>query len=711
MLFVFASRVFFIVIFSFSLANCAITFGSQASTLKFPSGGKLFLQANTALVVDGTILTEGANANSIQGLSVNDVLTFSDGCLQQGSASRSIITGTLDPSSSDTIKLTAGQTLVCDNHSVVQAVNVSGLGSTIKGQAYFSSAIVLADSSSSVNLALQNKLTQNITMNGGTVILQDDLSLQSGVVFSGAGTVDVNYKKLTLGSGSWAGTTTFLNASDIFLEGAVSLSGTWDFQGSGGTSVLNGDSNSLDISSGGVIRVNTNHTLYLVNLNVYGLGSGFGDFDILSGGSIKLFSTRISLSASFPHDSGSIVAQSGDCLVLVREPNRFNVSGASTTLVVDGVVLFYDPLDTSLSDASPFITSSGGVISYLNGGTIRSTVSAASAPVAVTTTTPTLESNQTLGQNSNLTVVNDTPATPKAVTMDGQGNFIQFNYSSGQYFTIQENVTLTITNAMVKDFDPALINFQGSGGSQAKLEFGDNTVVSLSKNLNFSTVPLNFVGDATINVGGNELTLGAANILNVTVPGKTLTIQNGNIYASNPNAIQLTSDTAKLELKNSDIVMDSGGLNFGQGNLDISGSVRLAGLDSTSTSGASVFTFASKGSLEVKSGGSLNLDRDVGFFYNPDTSADGGNPALQKRHFKLASPSATLRLDSCNFSTGSMGMALDYGRVLVDGKTSINISPLPGAEVEFGTALDVQIAPGATLDINGGLKYVASSYP
>jgi len=188
MLFVFFCRAVFVVMFSFFCVNGAITFGSQASTLKFPSGGKLLLQSNTALVVDGTILTASPNANSIQGSSANDVLAFSDGCLQQGSSSRSIITGTLDPSSSDTIKLTAGQTLVCDNHSVIQAVNVSGLGSTIKGQAYFSSAIVLADSSSSVNLALQNKLTQNITMNGGTVILQDDLSLQSGVILSGSGT-------------------------------------------------------------------------------------------------------------------------------------------------------------------------------------------------------------------------------------------------------------------------------------------------------------------------------------------------------------------------------------------------------------------------------------------------------------------------------------------------------------------------------------------
>jgi hypothetical protein len=48
--------------------------------------------------------------------------------------------------------------------------------------------------------------------------------------------------------------------------------------------------------------------------------------------------------------------------------------------------------------------------------------------------------------------------------------------------------------------------------------------------------------------------------------------------------------------------------------------------------------------------------------------------------------------------------------LLVDGKTTFHINAADGAEVEFGSALLVELAPSGILDIDGPLKYTETTF-
>jgi hypothetical protein len=49
--------------------------------------------------------------------------------------------------------------------------------------------------------------------------------------------------------------------------------------------------------------------------------------------------------------------------------------------------------------------------------------------------------------------------------------------------------------------------------------------------------------------------------------------------------------------------------------------------------------------------------------------------------------------------------------LFIDGKTELNINATVGAEVEFGSALQVEVLPGATLDVDGALEYNLTTFP
>jgi hypothetical protein len=175
-------------------------------------------------------------------------------------------------------------------------------------------------------------------------------------------------------------------------------------------------------------------------------------------------------------------------------------------------------------------------------------------------------------------------------------------------------------------------------------------------------------------------------------------------------AMKNLGDTTKMVLQDSKIHMTNIGYTFGKGHLDIRNQSEIIGLDPTSATGSSTFSFTSKGLLRVQTNSMLKLDTDVSFLYNPGITGDV-DAAASKRHVLLNDPSSTIWMNSCIMTTGTMGFALDYGRLLIDGKTEMHINSGVGAEAEFGSALTVEIAPSGTLDIHGALKYILTTYP
>lgn len=691
-------------------------FGNQFSTLQL-SGSNAKIILSSPLSWPGTMKILNKSANSIQGTTTSDLLTFSDGVFQSG-GNRVYLTGTIDPATTDKIILSSGQSLEAEVGSIIEAVEIRGSGNYIRGQPVFSSAIVMQNLSAVLNLGIQTKLSQNITMNGGTVNLIDDLSLQDGVFFSGNGTVNIGNKTLTLPAAvgsAWTGNLTFQNANDINLTGYTTLNGAWTFTGSGLTSRLNGNGNVLDLSAGGVITVDTNHTLYLTDVIIKGLGTGFGDIAIDStGGVVNMSNVTLNLSASFEHDSGQIVVQGTNCLLVSRNQYTFNVSGTGTDLTVDGVVFLYDPLGTTPANPIPFVATSPATITYLNDGVIR-----ANSPVDQGNILFSLDSgsgnnllpnNYWLTATSTISFINSNVATPKDMVLDGQGYFIEFNNLSGQYMILNENITLTLQNVVLKGFDQSLINFQGAGGTKAKIRFGDNVTIFLNKDQTVSSTPLTFVGSSVLQGNGSTLKLTAANALTLTNT-KTLTLKDMRLSVGNPLGMHCLHDSSIIKLQDTELNITGTDATFDTGSIQVQGSSKITGSDPSVVAGTSTFTFTTKGTFNVLSGANLKLDRGAKFYYNPDITNDGANPLLEKYHFKLADPSAAFLMESSTLQTGAMGFALAYGRLFIDGKTTFNINTGVGAEVEFGTALQVELGASGVLDIDGALKYISTSYP
>lgn len=696
-----------------NFVEAALKFNNTSSTIQL--SGTSSLSIGTPLTVSGTLNVVNKTGTSLLA-TTTDIITFSNGIYQNSSIGGSLFNGTFNPTT-QTLTFTGSTFISESGTTVAEPMAVSGSGNLISGQPSFSSAITMANSATQLTLGIQNKLNQNIALGGGTLTFADDVALQDNVFFTGNGIVNLANKTLRLpstGGSNWSGSLTFLNANDIILGGTTALSGTWTFSGSGLSSRLNGTGNILDISSGGTIAIANGHTLYMANLHLKGLGSSGGSLTFTNTScSLVLTNCTIAVAGNYTFSTGSITVNGSNCHVIAKDSDQFIVSSSNATLTVDRVILFFSPLGLGSPYISPIVTSSGGVISYLNGGLIVSDYGAGGySNVSYSSASNTLTNSYVLGSTAQMTFVNSTPATPVAMTLDGGGNYIQFNYSTNQYMTLQQNITLTMQNILLKDFDPALINFQGAGGTLAKIVFGDNVTITLNKDITLSSTAIAATGNTTIIGQGSTLSVSATDMLTIGTASKTLTLKNLRIILSNATGIRSNNDTGKILLQGTTIHMTNTGMTYSRGLMDIKDNCVLEGLDQTTAGGASpTFTFNSKGTLQVLTGSTLMMDANTTLSYNPDISADGGSVAVQKRHIKLVDPSSTLRLNSATVTSGLMGLAFSFGKIYIDGRTSFNTSTAVGAEVEFGGALDIEILPGAILDVNGKAKYIFSTYP
>lgn len=689
-------------------------FANQNSTFRL-SGANASLEISSPISgFEGTLEVTNKSDTSITGSTAADLITFNSGILKTSDSSINLV-GTLDPATSDKIILDSGQKLEAAMGTILESIEVKGSGNKISGQPLFSQAITLENSLATLDLGIQTKLNQNIILNGGTLKLIDDLKFEDNFLFSGNGTIDLNNKTLQLPSvvPAWNSDITALNANDVTLTGYTPFSGNFSMTGVGGTTNLNGSGNILELGGGGNLIIGNGHTAFFTDVHIKGVGAGGGSITFSTATSaLRMVNCTISFVGNYTQTNGTTTVEGDNCTFIFPSSSTYTVSGGTTVFNVDGVVLKYELLTNPWNGSVPIQTASGGTINFLNSGQIRNTKEI----VSYSFSTPTATADNTLTQNINLsstqtlTFTNASPGTPKTMTLDSNGQTIKFNSFAGQHFVLEPNITLTIKNTVLEDFDPARINFQGAGAAQAKIEFDDNCQISLSKDLSISSQALTFVGDCQINGNSKTLSLDASQMLTLN-NAKTLTINQLRINTGASDALKCLNASSKIILQKSEIFMDENGLDFDTGNLDILNNAIISGEDPTTPSSSSTFTFSSAGQMQVLTGSNLKINPGSTFFYNPDVSGDSGNPLLEKYHFKLADPSSKLELNSCTFQTGANGFALAHGKVEVDGLTKLEINLAAGAEVEFGTILELEIMPAGTLDINGPLKYITTSYP
>jgi hypothetical protein len=68
-------------------------------------------------------------------------------------------------------------------------------------------------------------------------------------------------------------------------------------------------------------------------------------------------------------------------------------------------------------------------------------------------------------------------------------------------------------------------------------------------------------------------------------------------------------------------------------------------------------------------------------------------------------------MNNATLKSGDMGLALDYGSLIIDGKSTLEINSAVSAELELGSSFEVLIQPGAIVEATGPVKYVTTSFP
>lgn len=694
-----------------------IVFTSPSSTL-WLAGSDASLNLDTSLTnISGTLLIDQKNVNSVQQTAIGNTLQFNNGVLQSGNA-KLTIQGSLDPTTGDVILLQGNQSLSVERGTILEAINVSGSNNSLIGAALLSSPIVLQDALTGLNLAWQVPLNQPIVLNGGTINLQTGLDLSDGGRLQGNGTVGGNGCSLILpfipASQAWSNTLTLNDVAEITLTGCAFLSGVWNLTGNGTTTVIDGHGNMLDLTAGGILNIGPGHTVKFVNIHLNGVGSTGGNLVLQAANSKVIFSdATLDLSGTYTQTNGTIIVQETDCILIARNSDTVIVDGLNTVFQVSNVVLFYDSLTTTATYISVIAVQNGGTLSIINGGSLRNR-SVQSGPFGLTKFTNLnniLTFSYNLGPNEKLSFLNTAAPLAQAMALDGSGCTIQMNKDESSYWTVEPNITLTLSNLLLQSFDPDLWDLQGTGINQAQIVFGDNNLITLDKNLTV-TKALNFVAGLSVIDGQHHtLTLAGSSMLALQ-NGANLTIKNATLVLSNADSLHCALSSSTLTLQNVDVYFAHSDFTFDVGNLQIDRQVRMFGCSATVTGQANAFNFTSSGQATILSGGKWIINPVTKLTYNPDVSLDVGNSLLEMRHITFADPSSCLQfLNGSQIMIGSMGWAWDYGLILLDGYVLCTTATAPNPGLFIGSAAQVEIGAAANFDVEGILTINQTSYP
>ena len=684
-------------------------FGSSTSTIDLNSSGS-YLVLNTDIPsFSGTLKSVDNSVGRISGASN---IIFGGGTMKTGSDTEIVMTGSFDPATQNDIVMQNGTFLeLSSGKPLNKAIIVpSNTTASLYGPSILKQPITLTDSSSVLHLSLLGRLDQNINLNGGTIILDGDLAFTVNAKILGGGTINVSGKKLMLPGGDFAdGEITYDNAQDVTLTAnttyttAQSITGaTADFLGDGFNCVL--------APANGRIRLNvTAQTVYFINTHFKNIGgergvNSFGIFDILPTATAFFQNCTFDLVSSYTHNQGTMVFRQGN--KILTHGYNFCVNGTAF-MRLDGSVLEYETFDKLKTN--PFIFSNKNAqFSTTSDGIIRSTT-ALNSEFDMLATTDVMKDDFTIADDSIIRIINATPGTPKAVSLDGSGYQIIFPKIGSNLFNLDANVNLTMTNILFRRFNKDVFSY---GDANASIKFGTGCIIDLASNttLGSSDKAWQFIGNSTIQGTGASLTINSANKITVAA-STTLTISGLTLFINDPAAISMTNSTSKIIFQNCQIKMGVNGMTVSAGNIDIVDNVGIWGGDPAIVDGHSAFTFSSPGQFKILSLATLTINRYTDFYYAANPSSDAGIVYNQKRHFKINDPSATLELKGGALHSTTTGLALDYGRFLVSDSSKLISEGSYGTEAEFGSSLDWYHCPGCTLSVTGSLSYKSTTFP
>lgn len=700
-----------------ALVSCVTTvfsrnrmkFGNQQSSFVLGKGGKFIGNTyGSDTNPDGYIIIEGGGFTGKEGSEFSGCpVKFKDGVLTVG-ASISNFNGVLDLQE-NIVKLVdndlpqPGGTLISNPGGLYTLTTESYSGFNIlRGQPLFNrpvtgnsspqpNAVQLKDTGAVLSLGIQNTLNTNVILNGGGIVLEDDLRFGDlGIIKggdAGYGSIVFNSRRLSLGGtdSEWDSTLVWNSAHDLQLNSAVTLTGKWAFTGPG---QINGNGNVIDIRGGGTIYVLRNPfadppeleapVLRLAGVHIKGLGSGrivLADTD----STLILTDTVIEMDDDYSFTNGTVLVEGSSTIITRDHILSFTDSEDLSTngkLIVDRVSLTYDTQATlENKNIRPTLIEDprNKYVEVLGGGEIR-TFKADSATFRNYQTSGSLQKYAIVANYRPfviLPVPTDNPDVLEYnVTVDGNTNFLGFTRDDVAVFFIADGVQARMTRIVLRDLSPKHISL-GTGSS---LTFADKTTVSLARNevLNDTWV---FEGETILKGGGNILELGPNGVIELRGENSQLLLDGIILKGISGNNIRCTSDTSTIQLKGVKWIQ-SADATYSVGSLEI--------MDDISMSGPYNFTYASPQPLTILSNATLTLNREKVFTYQPSSLA--GNL------FTFADSSGAFMIDSATLAAPNVAMQLDGGRFIVRGRNFAR-----GAGITLGSSLTTDQPSGATI--------------
>jgi hypothetical protein len=355
----------FYIFFLFSLL---LYFPCHADIIARGKDAFIRVRSGGNFVVDQAISNYGCSLfRDTSGTISGQEITFQDGIFEDAGNELRLSaifnpSGTLTLNGSDRIRAYGGE--------VLQSIVVSGFNNSIEGVPRLTDSITLQDMNTTLSLAIQNDIDQNIVLNNGAVILEDNLSFGNDSILTTDGTIDGNGFILETGAKNftWSSNILWKDNSHLSLRACkTDLTGTFTFQGE---TSINGQGNVFDLLSNGQLVVAANSTLFLSDLVLKGLGNDAGRLILAADSSvIKMSNVDLEFISTLTMTQGGIYIK-GPVTAILKDNNW--VFDSSSSMTVDGMSLYIDPAGSNVIGDIVF-ADEAVQLDLLNTGTIKLT--------------------------------------------------------------------------------------------------------------------------------------------------------------------------------------------------------------------------------------------------------------------------------------------------------------------------------------------------
>ncbi len=632
-----------------------VTIITKSNTLTFSSSG--------VLTINGQTLQFDRLGNFSGGISP----TVAGANLVLNNSARIIEVNTVD-NTPGVVTVAASTTLpydlfLSDDHtvSVTQTATLTGNGHIVT-MADHANALITVSASRALTLS-------DIVLNG---LQPAHISLGSGASFS------------------------FGASSSVRLHKNITLSSTWSYSGD---SILNGNGHVIDISSSGVLALAAGVTLRVSDAYIKGLGST-GDITFGSAAStLRLSNVVIEMTGSKTISSGNVIIDGPVTIITKSNTLTFDTSGV---LTINGQALGYDRLGNSSGGITPttaganLVLNSSARVIEVNLPADLTSINAALASIDHGPSNLTFAGSSTLAYDYNLSEDHTLTATTTG-TLNGNGHKIRFSDHAATQLTVNNSVTLTLSEVVLDDLQPSHISL----GSGSDIIFGTNSSVRLAKNCTLNTT-WKFAGNSMLDGRNKMLTLGSSGIIEAQA-GANLTLKDLTIYDVNGTNVRCASNTATITFDNVKIV-NRNAWNFATGAFAVTNNLTLAG--------GGTFVYQSAYASTINDNATLFLTDGMTFSYDP---AKGSSQAVAgQQNLVFTNTSSKLWCDGVTLKITNTGMRLTKGTlqfdksnsVYVDAATTNMARALILGDGDYRNDPQINFGPDAKVSLEaGGIQY------